>query len=70
MHTKIDFVIQTLISYISDFDSKHIAVFNKQEIEIKSTISEITQKIDDMKQILNSNDFKNEPAYKSRKIEF
>lgn len=70
LHKKIDFVIQTLISYISDFDSKHIAVFNKQEIEMKSAISEITQKIDDMKQILNSNDFKNVSAYKSRNDEF
>lgn len=70
LHKEIDFVIQTLKLHIDEFDSKHMAALSKQESEITCTISEITKRIDSMKQMLNFNDFSNVSAYKSRNDEF
>lgn len=69
LHGKIENVVQKLKSFVSDFNSKHLAILNKKEIEITCTISEVTHMIDDMKKILNSNEFSLVSAYKSRNDE-
>lgn len=57
-----------MISESNDEDSKHLAVVTKQEDGIKSTISEISQAIDDLKKILESKDDSLVSAYISKKL--
>lgn len=59
-----------MISESNDVDSKHLAVLTKQEDGIKRTISEISQAIDDLKKVLESNVDRLVTAYISKNVEF
>lgn len=59
-----------MISESNDVDSKHLAFLTKQEDGIKSTISEISQVIDDLKKVLECNDDRFVSAYISKNGEF
>ncbi|XP_062585117.1 uncharacterized protein LOC134246774 [Saccostrea cucullata] len=69
-HREINIIVNKQKSEIDEMKSKHLAVLNKQEKEIKQITSDVTQCILDLKKILDSNDVSLTSAYNSRNAEF
>ncbi|XP_062586505.1 tripartite motif containing 13-like [Saccostrea cucullata] len=69
-HREIDNIVNQKKSEIDEMKSKHLAVLNKEENEIKQITLDLKQSIHDMKKILDSDNISLTSAYKSRNAEF
>lgn len=71
MHREIDIRIRKLKYDLHDINSKHLALLNKQEVEIQLTLCEIEKRIADIKKLcIESSDVSLISAYKSTNADF
>ncbi|XP_078341332.1 uncharacterized protein LOC111109963 [Crassostrea virginica] len=70
LHKEIDDIFQEMQNEIENMDSKSIAFIDEQESDINHSTAKIEQRISDLTEVLNSNDFDLVFAYKSRNEEF
>nr|XP_022316803.1 uncharacterized protein LOC111120378 [Crassostrea virginica] len=70
LHTEIDTIIQVMKSDIDDMDTQHIAAIDSQEDRLNHKITEITQVIQDLENLLETDDVKLVYDYTSRNDEF
>lgn len=70
LRTDIDTIIQEMKSKHDDMDVKHIKTIDKQKNAINNIITEITQVIMDLQNLLDSDDFSLVFVYTSRHEEF
>lgn len=69
-HREIDGVISKLKTDIENTELNHLTVLKKEEDKINNTLTEITEKISELKKVLDSNDACLLLKYKSRNEEF
>ncbi|XP_062616796.1 tripartite motif-containing protein 2-like [Saccostrea cucullata] len=69
-HREINIIVNKQKSEIDEMKTKHLAILNKQENEIKQIISEVKQCIVDLEKILDSKDVSLTSAYNSRNAKF
>ncbi|XP_019924694.3 E3 ubiquitin-protein ligase TRIM71-like [Magallana gigas] len=70
LHKEIDIAIGKFKSNLNEIESNQLAILDKQDDEIKRSISDIAQIIADLNELLNSNDVCVVSAYKSMNAEF
>lgn len=69
-HREIDNIIRKMKSDIENTVSENLVVLKKQEVEINHSLSEITLNINELKNLLDSNDAKLLSKYESRNAKF
>ena len=70
LHAEIDTIIQGIKSEIDDMEAQYIAAIDRQEDAINQTMSELTQFILNLQNLLDYNDFCLVSEYTSRTEEF
>ncbi|XP_056015334.1 uncharacterized protein LOC125653121 [Ostrea edulis] len=70
LHREITAIVNKRKSDIAEMKNKHLAALNKNTDEITNRITELRQIIQDLKNILDSNDVSLTSTYKSRNSEF
>ncbi|XP_078320240.1 uncharacterized protein LOC144621293 [Crassostrea virginica] len=66
LHTEIDIIVKRMETEINDIEAQHQTALDKQENAINHTIRQITQTIQDLKNLLETRDVSLVSGYKSR----
>ncbi|XP_078321191.1 uncharacterized protein LOC144621560 [Crassostrea virginica] len=66
LHTEIDIIVKRMETEINDIEAQHQTALDKRENAINHTIRQITQTIQDLKNLLETRDVSLVSGYKSR----